>query len=471
VAAAFLMILVLGIGSLASLQCAQRPKPNVLFITMDSLRWDHLGCYGYQRAKTPNIDHLAEQGVLFVEAISQAPYTHISVPSIITGKYPLFTGVRSAGVELDSSHATLAELLNKEGYLTCIIPMKWKKGLTQGFEILKPGGRSTIEKTQFCLEALGQLDDRPFFIWLYYWDPHLPYHPPVNFIRDYEPDYTREVDKPERRPSPAEKDEDLRDETGLYAGTTNVLTRVNQGKIALTRAERDHLINLYDAEIAFVDSKIKEVVAKLKELGLWDNTMVILNADHGEAFGEHGRYYHGHTLHDEQVRVPLIVKPPRPVAEGKVVSGPVRNLDIMPTILDYCGIPAPADIQGQSLRPFMESDLSPNLPACLETFGRWRGIGSEFQQVGYRRDGYKLICDLVAGNSKLYHLDQDPGETNDLLAVKIKSQQAQRREAELLEDLLKTLYAEQLLDLRISSRHLKTDQATFQRLKALGYVY
>jgi len=446
-------------------------RPNVLWITMDSLRPDHLGCYGYPEAQTTRIDELAGEGFLFADCIAQAPYTHISVPSMITGKYPAQTKVRKAGDDLDSAHTTLAELLHRHGYLTYGILQSWPKGFQQGFEKLAPISRSTDQKTKWCLDFLSQPDDRPFFIWLYYWDPHLPYTPPAEFMKASEPGYTAEDSEPRGRPSPGTPDKELRDRTGLYGGTIEVLTRINESRIELSETEREHLIHLYDAEIAFVDSRIEQVVARIKELGLWDDTMLILNADHGEGFGEHGKYYHGLTLYEDQVRVPLIIKPPQSLTEGKNIRSSVRNMDIMPTILDYCGVRSPQDVQGQSLRPYAEGKSAPNLPSCLETFGFWKGLGSEFQLVGYRRDGYKLIYDLVNQREELYHLVQDPGETVNLLSPQEMRRDTEDIEAELRRELFTSMDADRLADLKISIGDVKLDRGTLQRLKALGYVY
>lgn len=466
------ILLVAVLGSLILLRRPLSPRPNVLLITMDSLRPDHLGCYDYARANTPNIDALAQDGVIFMEAIAQATFTHISVPSMITGKYPTFTRVKSPAAHLDSSHITLAEVLQEQGYFTYGIVANWNESFNQGFEQIHSDSQHTLRKTELCLEALDQLDDHPFFIWLYYWDPHAPYAPPAEFMRVYEAHYTWEDGKSYSRPSRVEKNENLRDPSGFYGGTPRVLVRINEGKIVLTQAEREHLINLYDAEITFVDSNIKEVLDKIKELGLWENTMVVLNADHGEAFGEHGRYYHGRTIYEEQVRVPLIIKPPQSLATGKAIHGPVRNLDIMPTILDYCDIQTPAEIQGQSLRPFIINGHSPNLPTCLETFGYPKGKSSIFQLIGYRQGEYKLIFDLVADRTELYHLYQDPGETNDLLAEGEAPLSLKEREAELRADLLKSLNIKRLAGLKLTFRSMdKMDRNARQRLRALGYIY
>jgi arylsulfatase A-like enzyme len=450
-------ILVIAVGGYHLLKRSRPSRPNVLWITMDSLRADHLGCTGHGQAHTPNIDALAREGALFMDNISQSTYTRISVPSMITGKYPIILGLRKIYGDLDSTHVTLAEALSAEGYFTHAIAEPWPTSFFQGLETSNTGSSATARKTRWCLESLDQLDDRPFFIWLYYWDPHLPYTPPATFMRLFQIDAAQDVDV-------------SRVATG-FGSTSMLLHQLNQGQTSLTQAERNHLVKLYDAEIALVDSKIKKLVEKLKELDLWDNTMVVLNADHGEAFGEHGRYYHGHTIYEEEVRVPLIVKPPRPMAEGKVINGPVRNLDIMPTILDYCGIPAPADIQGQSLRPFMESDVSPNLPAYIETLSPQR----KSHQMAYRDDRYKLIYNLPHGDDELYDLVADPGERNNLLAEGATAEEhrapAIQLEAQLRGKLLETLGAKAISSLKLQETPDVIDPETMEQLKALGYIY
>jgi arylsulfatase A-like enzyme len=381
---------------------------------------------------------------------------------MITGKYPFSLGTRTISTYLDSSFVTLAEVLALHGYFTCALAERWGEDLFQGLEQWNRISQQTSQKTQWCLETLDQLDGRPFFIWLYYWDPHAPYTPPVEFMRMYEPDYTWEAQKPYSHPKRTEKDDNLRDSTGLYGGSLVLLNRANQGTIVLTAAEREHLVNLYDAEIAFVDSKIKEVVDKIKELGLWDNTLVVLNADHGEAFGEHHHYYHGHTLHEEQVRVPLIVKPPQSQVPGKVVYGPVRNMDIMPTILDYCGIRPPQSLDGQSLRPFIAKDGTPELATYLETYH----LKTQTHMVAYRDGQHKLIYNLSHDSTELYDLVADPQERENLL-----SQIEAPLEVQLREELLSALGVESLGALELSETSIKINPSTRERLRALGYIY
>jgi arylsulfatase A-like enzyme len=457
------------LGSLSAPGCSRRSRPNVLWITVDSLRPDHLGCYGYQPARTPAIDRLAEAGFLFQTCVAQAPYTHLSVPSMITGRYPRLAGVKTAGHNLAADHTTLAEILREAGYHTTATPMGWKEGFNQGFERLFPVTRSSQRKTRWCLQALAEEDERPFFIWLYYWDPHLPYEPPRQFMRLFEPDYEPGERTSRGRPRRDIPDEQLRDPSGHYAGRIEVLNRINEGRIGITAEERGHLINLYDAEVAMVDAEISRVLDELRKRDLWNNTLVVLNADHGEGFGEHGLYYHGLSLYEDQIRVPLIFKPPGMSPEDGTIGGAVRNLDIMPTILEYCDLTVPGGLDGQTLRPFIERGSAPRLPSCLETSGSWKGAASTFQLAGLRREGLKLIVDPLTERWELYALDDDPGEERNLLEGPV-GEDLREKEAALREELFSTLGVDGLDELRLSRRERQMDQATTQRLRALGYI-
>jgi arylsulfatase len=441
-------------------------QPNVLFITMDSLRHDHLGCTGYERAHTPNIDALARDGAVFTEALAQATYTRLSVPSIVTGKYSCFTGVRMLRGDLDSSHTTLAEILSAGRYSTLSTAWLQSKSFYQGFDTTGTPNleTSTPTRTERAIWTFEEHQDERFFIWLYYWDPHAPYQPPEEFNRLYESNCM---------PIPANNR--MRDNAGRYTGNIPTLLNVNLGRIKFTASDREHIINLYDAEIAYVDAEIGKVVAKLKKLELYDNTLIVLNADHGEGFGEHGKYYHGVTVYDEMARVPIIIKPPRWRNRNKVVLGQVRNIDLMPTILDYCGLRVPEDCDGQSLRPFIEGDACPQLPSITETHA-----SMTVPLVAYRHEGYKLIYNLGNGQVWLYDLGADPGEKQSLLpqaatiepAPEETQDPARQKEQQLRRELLDLLGLQQLADLDKLGKDLKPiDEETQAKLKALGYVY
>jgi arylsulfatase A-like enzyme len=449
--------LLLGLGTSLLVDCSQRSRPNVLWITMDSLRADHLGCYGYGPAHTPHIDALAEEGVRFKQCVSQASYTRISVPSMITSKYPFFLNMRVLHGDLDTVHVTLAEALAGEGYFTCAIAEPWPPGFFQGMEVVDFQDRETTKKTQHCLQILKNLDRRPFFIWLYYWDPHAPYQPPERYLRLIDQGLTDLADhSPEEGRLPAVRGSNLL-----------LLTQLNRGTITLTEVQRRELMRLYDAEIAFVDDGIGQVVQALKRMGLWDKTLIILNADHGEAFGEHGLYYHSHSLYEEEVRVPCIIKPPHEGSSVRENPGLVRNMDILPTILDYCGITAPENIQGQSLRPCISSGRKPHLPSCLET----HSAQQHKHLMAYRTEDAKLIYQLPPSSPELYDLKADPGEGNNLLAADSTAggRAASELESVLRRKMFTALGVESMAELELGPS-AEMDPETREQLKALGYI-
>ena len=469
-----LMLMGLSIYLVFQLPGGEEPQPNVLFITMDSLRYDHLGCTGYKKAHTPHIDALAQDGAVFMEALAQGTYTRISVPSIVSGRFSYFTEVRMLSGELDSAHTTLAEVLSADEYATFSTTRMWSQSFYQGFDTYGVSSQKTSKRTQGTIEAFEEYRDDKFFIWLYYWDPHAPYAPPEEFMRLFEPDY-QETPKEDRETKVRGERDRLRDNTGHYNGSIATLIKLNSEKITLDALGKAHLINLYDAEIAYVDAEIGKVVAELKKLGLYDNTLIVLNSDHGEGFGEHKKYYHGGTVYDEMARVPLIIKPPRWRNTNKVVWGQVRNLDIMPTVLDYCGLEVPKECDGQSLRPFIEGDASPNLPSITETY-----MGKLNYLVAFRHADWKLIYDMSNDRAWLYDLGSDPRERKSLLsptagiepAPEEAEDPARQKEQQMRRELMDLLNLKLLAELKVRGKSLKEiDEKTREQLKALGYVY
>jgi len=475
--ALFLTVFWTVLGACLLAGCLRSSRPNVLWSTMDSLRSDQLGCYGYDRAHTPHIDGLAGEGVLFQQCVSQASYTRISVPSMITGKYPYFLNMRLLHGDLDTAHVTVAEAMAAAGYFTCAIAEPWPSGFFQGIETVDFQDRETTKKTRRCLEILRDLDERPFFIWLYYWDPHAPYQPPERYLEIIDQQTGGAAGHtPQERRLPAVRGSNLL-----------LLAQLNRGAVTLTEAQRSELVRLYDAEIAFVDDGIGQVAAALKEMGLWDDTLIILSADHGEAFGEHGLYYHSHSLYEEEVRVPCIVKPPRSRPPVREITGMVRNMDVPLTILDYCGVPALEDVQGRSLRPFIDSGRSPRLPSCLETHSAQK----KRHLMAYRTEDYKLIYQLAPATAELYDLKADPGERNDLLrtdpagprdadnrgtahrptgdGLTVGQPDARTLEGTLSAEMLAALRAGSLEELELGPA-AGMDPQTREQLKALGYI-
>jgi arylsulfatase A-like enzyme len=428
-------------------QAATPEQPNILLITIDALRADHLGTYGYDSTISPNIDGLARQGVVFDQAISQAPWTGPSVASFITSLYPMELGIchrdiSTTELHVDKRRVTMAEVLQGAGHRTqayvtnsLVAPGYW---FDQGFD----GFSVTHFRRSFDLEALhkrtlvglvcdgskklfdaqavcGPFDrgykqlfgprltwglgwpvreygqrflrahqDERFFLWLYYVDPHARYDPPEPF-----------------RPLPSEitpaRERALRSAVRRQGLTSDLISP----------ADLEALVSLYDGEITYVDALIGQILDELDRLGLADRTVVILNADHGEEFQDHGEFAHGHTLYDELVRVPLIISGPGVSAPGRRVETPVRMLDLLPTVCEIVGAPVPEEAEGRSLVPFLRGEDMEELPAFSEALHQTL---AEHEMKAIRHDGYKLIYDTVSGAVELYDLRTDPAEQVNL---------------------------------------------------------
>ncbi len=346
------------------------PLGDVFLITIDTLRSDHVGCYGYQWIQTPTIDQLAKQGIRFAQAFTPSPITNTSHASILTGLLPSSHGVSDFGVPLTADHSTLAELLEKRGYQTAafigsiILDSKTlAPGLDRGFEFYDNFPEKTETKSRWGrLERRGMdvvqraetwLDGHrtgPHFVWVHLYDPHDPYEPPPPYSERY----------------------------------------------------KDHL---YDGEIAFADSALGRFLNYLKEQHWYEGALIIVVGDHGEGLGEHGEDTHGIFLYDSTTHVPLIVKLPNEQEAGKVVEEQARTTDILPTILELLGIPAPESLDGTSLKSALLGTEAPSRTVLGETDYPLRFGWAPLRSV--RKDAFKFI---EAPRPELYDLRSDPGE-------------------------------------------------------------
>lgn len=402
---------------------SNKERPNVLLITLDTTRADHLGCYGYERIETPVIDRLASDGVRFERVYASAPITLPNHSSILTGTHPLFHGARNNGTfVVDSSITTGAEIFSGKGYNTSAFiasfPLLARFGLDQGFKVYDDKIEEGKEKRTFLFQErraedvnkavfrwLGTNPKTPYFTWVHYFDPHYSYDPPSPYKERY-------------------------------------------------------FANLYDGEIAYTDSQIGELLNVLNRKGLLENTMVVITADHGESLGEHKERTHAMLIYYGTVRVPLIIWYPNKIKGGKVIRSAVRSIDILPTVLDYAGIKAHPDIQGISLRPLIEGkkeDL--NLVAYTETLAPYYHFSwSPLESVRY--SGYLYIH---AEPEELYDLNTDPQELNDL------SQSEPKKLAQM-----RALYEAEKKRIKNPNElksELKVDSETEERLRALGYIF
>jgi len=402
------------------------PRQNILLITVDTLRPDHLGCYGYRRATSPNIDVLARHGVVFRHAITAAARTVQSFPSILTGVYPMVHGLRYEGQSqaVIGDRPTLTHVLKGHGYDTFAVTEGLNVGLQGDFDFydpdlyLDPQGRKVYlpakNDHEATLKAAPWLRARkaataPFFLWMRYTAPHWPYEAPAPYTDMFDPDY--------RGPHTFNDETHPGEERGdIVFGVTRLPPR-----------EVEHAVAHYDGEVAYADQAIGDLLKVLETLGQLDRTIVVVTADHGEGLGEHGYFFeHGAYLYDENVRVPLIVCAPGRLPEGRIVESQARTIDIVPTVLDLLGFEAPAGVQGASLVPRARGEETGPAPPAYSESGRnfykenprqyVEGVAGKWRMV--RTDRYKLILIPREPGAlwELYDLEADPGETKNIVA-------------------------------------------------------
>ncbi len=404
-------------------------RPNVLLITVDTLRPDHLGCYGYRRKTSPNIDSLAARGVLFRVAITAAGRTVQSFPSILTGVYPMVHGLRYEGqsTEVLGSRLTLTRVLKEHGYESFAVTEGLNVGLHRDFDMYDPEiyldpvtGKKVYLPTRNDHDATGKATQwlrarkgsaTPFFLWMRYDAPHWPYEAPAPFTEVFDPLY--------RGPHT------FNDEPRPGAERGNIVF----GRARLPAREVEHAVAHYDGEVAYADQEIGDLLRTLQDQGQIDRTIVVLTADHGESLGEHDYFFeHGAYLYDETVRVPLIVSAPFALPSGRAVESQARTIDILPTALDLARLPIPEGLQGRSLVPRALGQETGEAPPAYSESGRnfyrenrrqyIEGVAGKWRMI--RTGRYKLI--LIPKSPEpiweLYDLQFDPGETANIVAAR-----------------------------------------------------
>jgi arylsulfatase A-like enzyme/predicted Zn-dependent protease len=425
-------LLAAALAAISVAGCSPRRPRSVLWITMDTTRADFLGCYGKKSARTPNLDRLAAEGTLFLDAMTTVPITLPSHSTMFTGTYPLAHGVRDNSMfHLPESRTTLAEVLRERGFATGAaiggFPLTRRSGIAQGFDFfddhitigledykgdriegLKPSyfeERPAPRVNDALLPWLRSHARSPFFAWAHYWDPHHPHIPPPPFSDMYRQD-------------------------------------------------------LYQGEIAFVDQSLGVLLEALKKAGAYDSTLIVVCADHGEGRGEHHEETHSMLTYNSTLHVPLILRVPGEPA-GRRVQARVGTVDVMPTILEFLGIKAPPGLQGRSLVPLMRSrddgrreeasyyaeTLSPRL-----SYG-WGELRVLFEGP------YKYV---YGPRPEMFDLSRDPAEEHDL--SKERPAETQRMEKILSAFLSKN--ASQTAGEAVR----EADDVTRERLAALGYL-
>jgi arylsulfatase A-like enzyme/Flp pilus assembly protein TadD len=393
---------------------------NVVLVSIDTCRADHLSCYGYPRQTTPNIDALAQDGVLFKSAFTPVPMTLPAHTSMLTGTYPPIHGVRlNDGYRVSTSNVTLAKIMQAAGYQTAAFiggfPLDSRFGINQGFQTYDdnfPGGREIDSENRRKAEEvdrpamtwLEKHSGKPFFLFLHYYDAHFPYALEPPFASTY-------ADDP-------------------YAG-----------------------------EIAYVDRCIGQVLDKLRALGLYDNTLVIVTGDHGEGLGEHRERAHGFLIYQSTLDVPLIVRAPRGGVRGSQVNEHVSLVDIVPTVLGLIGLSTPPQVQGVDLRGYLEGTSASKRQEPIYGESLWPNWFGCSPLYGIVDGAWKYIR---SPKPELYDLSRDRGEKANVVD---KEPQVADRLRVRLEESLKAMAS--AADRR---GNVSLDKEAMRRLESLGYV-
>jgi choline-sulfatase len=400
---------------------AVQRRLNLVLVTIDTLRPDRLGCYGYSKIETPNLDALAKSGALFETAVTHTPLTAPSHASMFTGLYPTVHKVRdTGGFVLQTPHKTLTEILQRQGWDTAAFVgssvLKKHFGFDRGFavyddEMPKPDPRSVAgesperragEVVDRATAWLASQSGHPYFLWVHVYDPHFPYDPPPPFREKYR-------DRP------------------------------------------------YDGEVAYTDQQLGRLFAAVAKKSP-ENTLIAVVSDHGESLAEHGEYTHGIFLYDSTLRVAFLMAGPG-IPKGLRVKQQARVVDLLPTVLELMGGKAPRDVQGASLAPaFSGRQLRPAYSYEETLYPKINHGWAELR--GLRTDRWKYIR---APKSELYDLAQDPAETTNVIG-------SHPEELPKLEASLKAAIAAGGSEAAEKVQTTQVDQRTMEQLKSLGYL-
>lgn len=468
-------------------------RPNIVLISIDTLRADHVSCYGYQRDTTPNLDRIAREGVLFRNAYAAAVWTQPAHASMFTGLYPSEHRTINFN-KLDESIPTMAEILSANGYNTAGFvnnPMVGAMvGLERGYREFHEIWRG-IPARNFVERAFGAIHRRiqgllgtqdngarktnklvkkwlrrtvskeePFFMFLHYIEPHNPLDAP----------------HPYKNKFMVSDNSEPRDMSKIAAVAHNPLVCYTDN-LALNKSENDYIISLYDGEIAYIDSMVDDVVTALEQLKALEDTVIIITADHGEHFGEHQHYSHVSSLYEPIVHVPLIIRYPKLYAAGQTFKPPVQHNDILPTILELASIQyaLPEKSRAVSLAP---ENGKINVDESRSVFAEWEGKIPKFvrkrvqhngnaDKVGLftkklkmvKQENFKYIY-AEDGQEELYDLREDPKELVNLAATKTDKCKALRESLNFLDaDFSENERSEDDMDAAVK-----------ERLQGLGYL-
>lgn len=410
---------------------------NIILITIDALRPDHLGCYGYPVNTSPRINKIAKEGTVFKNNFAQSSWTAASMVSMFTSTLPPTHGIFHGQViedkvyyqeVLSDDFTTLPEILKSAGYTTAGFStnshLTKKQGFDQGFDYFND---TCLWESADCVnnEAIKWIKDNSsekFFLWIHYIDPHAEF---------------------------TERNNDWYNPPGKYG----MMYRPKN-----LNAPKEKHISGYDGKIRYTDDSVSQLIDSLKDNGAYDNSIIIITADHGEGFQEHGQWFHSETLYNEEIHIPLIIRLPHGRGLLTEVDANVRSIDIYPTITDYLNIKPLPQLQGKSLIPFIQGKDSSDLPVYSETRKK---LNQDLRAI--IKDGYKLIKNFETGTNELYNLKDDPLEKNNI---------ADKKQV-ISESLLNKILSIETLALKTSlkaGRVEEKDMKEIEKLKSLGYL-
>jgi arylsulfatase A-like enzyme len=437
-------------------------RPNVIIVAADALRADHLSCYGYSRTTSPEIDRFSRDSILFENAVSQAPWTLPSFASLFTSLYPSFHGTTVNDTRLLPSSPTLIGILREAGYTTMacvrnqfVFP---RYGFADGFDVFYGSRGTTEHQLSLVGRWLETSPNRPLFLFYHLLIPHAPYEAPAPFAGTF-----------------------LVPGLPVIDPSNEALKAFEEKEQPPTKAELDALRSLYDERILYLDSLVGSLLAQFRRLGLYEDSLIIFVSDHGEQFWEHEHLLHAHTLYQEEIHVPLILKLPRgrgPVALR--VSERVLGIDLMPSILDYLKIAPPPDVQGKSVLPLARGEGSREevVFSELNFLGRTAAFKGRYKYITTDPAAYAqgVLSHGLEGHrahragalEEIFDLDKDPGETRNILPDRPDLAGIFRREVKA--------FAENAVRYRAKSfkspdaNRIKLDKAEKEKLRALGYL-
>ena len=433
--------------------CAERPRlTNVILISLDTVRADHLSVYGYHRPTTPNLARLARESVVFEQAFTPTPWTVPAHMSLFTSLYPSVHSISHLTPQSDMSKM-LPEMLEDAGFQTAafVAPVLsedygFSKGYNHYFrpERVRAAGIMVDHALEWLAQDPGRpvVREQPVFLFLHLFDVHHPYEPPWPFDTAYVPAYRPNI-RDISRSHPYEQDKELSTE------------------------ELSEVVALYDGEIAYADFEIGRFLDELAALDLYDSSLIVVFGDHGEGFLEHGLMNHGNSVYDELIRIPLLIRFPRARHAGRRVEEPVQLIDVTPTILREVGVEPLPVMQGSLLLDTLPATdsrrsayASEAFAACLRT--------SSWKLIENPPSRFEKIPRAIRAEYELYDLKKDPKEQNNLAAALPDRVQSMARTLGVIAKDNRALRMRMRKALKVRELELTEDQV--RELKALGYI-